>query len=74
MASMSSQAITIQVNGLKQEIPDGTTLEGLLCLFSLQKKSVAVERNHEVADKATYALTELKENDSIEIVHFVGGG
>ena len=76
MAHMPAQlkAITIHVNGLKQDIPEGTTLEGLLSLFHLEKKSVAVECNHQVADKAAYGVTHLKDHDCIEIVHFLGGG
>ena len=76
MTRMQSQlgVIAIQVNGLKQDVPYGTTLEHLVSLFHLQKKSVAIERNRQVVDKTAYAATQLKENDQIEIVHFVGGG
>ena len=76
MTRMQSQlgVIAIQVNGLKQDVPYGTTLEDLISLFHLQKKSVVVERNRQVVDKTAYAVTQLKENDQIEIVHFVGGG
>jgi thiamine biosynthesis protein ThiS len=68
------QTITVHVNGLKHDIPEGMTLEGLLLLFHLEKKSIAVEHNHQVANKAAYGFTHLKDNDRVEIVHFVGGG
>ena len=76
MTRMQSQlgVIAIQVNGLRRDVPYGTTLEDLISLFHLQKKSIVVERNRQVVDKAAYAVTPLKENDKIEIVHFVGGG
>ena len=76
MTRMQSQlgVIAIQVNGLKRDVPYGATLEDLISLFHLQKKSVVVERNRQVVDKTAYAVTQLKENDQIEIVHFVGGG
>jgi sulfur carrier protein len=35
---------------------------------------VAVERNQEVVPRAEHAATRLDEGDSLEIVHFVGGG
>ena len=76
MTRMQSQlgVIAIQVNGLRRDVPYGTTLEDLISLFHLQKKSIVVERNRQVVDKTAYAVTPLKENDKIEIVHFVGGG
>ena len=71
---MQSQlgVIAIQVNGLKQDVPYGTTLEHLVSLFHLQKKSVAIERNRQVVEKTAYASSQLKENDQMEIVHCVG--
>jgi sulfur carrier protein len=35
---------------------------------------VAVELNMDILEKGEYATTTLKEGDSVEIVHFVGGG
>ena len=76
MAHMPGQfkAVTVHINGSERDIPEGTTLEDLVSLLRLQKKTIVVERNRQVADKTAYALTQLKENDQIEIVHFVGGG
>ena len=76
MTRMQSQlgVIAIQVNGSRRDVPYGTTLEHLISLFHLQQKSIVVERNRQVVDKTAYAITQLKENDKIEIVHFVGGG
>ena len=71
---VQEDTIRICINGAHQEIPKGTTLESLIAQFRLQKKTVVVEHNRQVADKSTYALMELKENDQVEIVHFVGGG
>jgi sulfur carrier protein len=68
------QTITVCVNDSKHDIPEGTTLEGLLLFFRLEKKSVAVEHNRQAVDKAAYSVTRLKDKDSVEIVHFVGGG
>jgi thiamine biosynthesis protein ThiS len=69
-----SELITIHINGSKEDVPHGTTLEHLISLSRLQKKSIVVERNRQVVDKTAYSAIQLKENDQIEIVHFVGGG
>lgn len=66
--------MTIRVNGEKREVPKGTTLEELIELFRLKKKSVVLELNQKVVERSTYRVAQLKENDTVEIVHFVGGG
>lgn len=66
--------IMVCVNGAKREVPKGTTLDGLIELFQLKKKSIVLELNRKVVDRSVFSATQLKENDIIEIVHFVGGG
>ncbi len=66
--------MTIQINGSKREVNRGITLEGLAELFQLKKKAVVLELNRKVVDRNAYATTQLQENDTVEIVHFVGGG
>ena len=66
--------MVICLNGAKREIPEGMTLEKLMELFQLTKKSIVMELNHHVVSKSTYSSALLRENDAVEIVHFVGGG
>jgi thiamine biosynthesis protein ThiS len=66
--------MNILLNGTREELPDGTTLKGLIDRYRLKKKSVVVELNRKVVDRSTLESTEVHENDTIEIVHFVGGG
>ncbi len=66
--------MVVRVNGTQREIPDGSTIEKLMEYFHLQKKSVVFELNHKVISRETYSLTKLKEDDILQIVHFVGGG
>ena len=66
--------MTVWVNGNKQILPDGTTLSELIRHLHLNEKSVAVELNRKVVDKYSYSTTRASENDTLEIVHFVGGG
>jgi len=66
--------MTIWVNGNKREVPQGITAEELIEQFKLRKKSVVFELNHKVLDRESFAAIRLKENDTVELVHFVGGG
>ncbi len=52
----------------------GTTVRGLLEQLDLAAGPVAVERNGEVVPRAEHPTTVLAEGDTIEVVHFVGGG
>ena len=64
----------ICVNGTKREIPKGTTLQELINHFKVSKKAVVLELNRKVVGRNSFSTTQLKEDDTIEIVHFVGGG
>lgn len=64
----------VRLNGQERELPEGTTLEGLIRSLDLPSGRVAVERNGQVVPKVQYAGTVLQEGDRLEIVHFVGGG
>ena len=46
----------------------------LLEEMGIRPGRVVVELNRDVLSRATHALTFLKEGDTVEIVHFVGGG
>jgi sulfur carrier protein len=64
----------ITVNGEGDEVPDSTTVRGLIERLDLAGGPVAVERNGEVVPRAEHVTTTLAEGDVVEIVHFVGGG
>jgi len=66
-------AMQLTVNGEKREIPDGSTVAGLIAALGLEGP-VAVERNEVVVPRAEHTTTKLLDGDRIEIVHFVGGG
>ena len=65
--------LSLLFNGEKKAVTSSTVAE-LLREFHLEGKKVAVERNREIVPRSEYETTALQENDSIEIVHFVGGG
>ena len=64
----------IVLNGEKINIADNLNVIGLIELYELPASKVAVERNLEIVPKSAYVTTMLKENDKVEIVHFIGGG
>jgi thiamine biosynthesis protein ThiS len=63
------------VNGQERRIPDGWSLADLLASLELDARTVVVERNGTILrDRSSFASVELVADDSLEIVHFVGGG
>ena len=62
------------VNGKPVELPDGSTVAGLLLHLGIEGPKVAVERNEDVVPRRTWDTTKLSDGDQIEIVTFVGGG
>ncbi|MGE6631007.1 sulfur carrier protein ThiS [Bacillus sp. NPDC077027] len=65
----------IQLNGRMIDFEqENGTIYDLLATYKLEDRVVIVEKNHEIIDKQAFRATEIKPNDIIEIVHFVGGG
>lgn len=57
------------------ELPEEVrTVSRLLEYLGVEKKIVVVERNRQILEKEDHDSTPVVEGDSIEIVHFVGGG
>jgi thiamine biosynthesis protein ThiS len=56
------------------ELEDGQTIQNLLAHLELDARLVAVERNLEIVPKSQYQNQTLSDGDTVEIVHFVGGG
>lgn len=66
--------IEIQLNGQKKEIPAAITLAHLLDELKLKPERVAIEVNREIVKRDQWSSCVVQDGDSIEIVHFVGGG
>jgi len=64
----------IQLNGKKVVINSNFSLFDLLKKYKLTNKKVAIELNGSIIPKTNYKKKNLKNNDKIEIVHFIGGG
>jgi len=64
----------VRVNGEEREIADGLNVARLLEGLQIRPGRVVVELNRNIVSRETHASTQLKEGDTLEIVHFVGGG
>ena len=64
----------IHLNGKKVTIKPKTTIYELLKKFKLNNKKVAIEYNGIIIPKLNYKKKYLKNNDRLEVVHFIGGG
>ena len=66
--------IKIKLNGRFKYLPESYKILDLLNDLKIPLKKVAIELNQEIIDKKKISKTNLKKNDKIEIVHFIGGG
>jgi thiamine biosynthesis protein ThiS len=66
--------ITIDVNGEKRTIAAGRSVEDLLGELGLHPRLIVVEHNREILERERYGAVEVREGDTLELVHFVGGG
>ena len=63
----------IRING-ENRIFDDCTLSEVIASMGLDPSRVAAELNGSIVPRADFKNTALKDGDSLEIVHFVGGG
>ena len=66
--------INIKLNGKKTIVDDQISLNKILKNLNIPIKKVAIELNKEIVNKKKLSSIKIKNNDSIEIVHFIGGG
>ena len=64
----------IQLNGKKVTIKKNYSIFDLLKKYKLTNKKVAIEYNGRIIPKSSFRKKYLKNNDKLEIVHFIGGG
>ena len=62
------------VNGDEKDFSPGMSLAELITQLDLPAPRIAIELNREVVRRSDWGSTMLKDEDRIEIVHFVGGG
>lgn len=64
----------IYVNGESKEFSDNLLLSQLIQQLELPPQRIAIELNREVVRRNAWDSTVLRNDDRVEIVHFVGGG
>jgi thiamine biosynthesis protein ThiS len=73
--AVSPDGVIPVVNGEERRVAAGSTLGDLLRELSIHADAVVVEHNREIIrDRARLDSMVLATGDSVEIVHFVGGG
>jgi len=66
--------IKIRANGKLITIEHNLSLLKYIKKLKVPLNKVAIELNQEIMDKSKLGKIKLKNNDKIEIVHFIGGG
>jgi thiamine biosynthesis protein ThiS len=73
--AVSPDGVIPVVNGEERTVAAGSTLGDLLRELSVNASAVVVEHNREIVrDRSRLDSMVLATGDSVEIVHFVGGG
>lgn len=68
------KALRIHVNGESREVAEVLSLQDLVDALKLAPERLAIELNQNVVRRADWPITILKQDDRVEVVHFVGGG
>ncbi len=73
--AVSPDGVIPVVNGEERTVAAGSTLGDLLRELAVSAEAVVVEHNREIVrDRERFDSMVLATGDSVEIVHFVGGG
>ena len=69
------EQLALTVNGALRSVPAGFTVADLLASLELDARTVVVEHNGTILrDRSCFASLSLSADDTLEVVHFVGGG
>ncbi len=66
--------IKIKVNGKNLIFNKNASISTLIQKLKIPLNKVAIELNKKILDKKKINKIKVKNNDNIEIVHFIGGG
>jgi sulfur carrier protein len=66
--------IEIILNGEPRTVPGPSTVADLLNHLRLDPRTVVVELNREIVRRVNHDDTSVGAGDTVEVVHFVGGG
>lgn len=66
--------ITVVLNGECTEVPEKLSLQEFVEYLKLPAERIAIEHNRNIIRRKEWSRASINEGDTIEIVHFVGGG
>jgi len=66
--------IELRINGAARHVPTGLTVASLLTHLDLHPGMVVVEHNGTILRREGLEAVAVSGGDSLELVHFVGGG
>jgi thiamine biosynthesis protein ThiS len=66
--------IRVRVNGKERDVERGQSVRALLESLDLHPGMVVVELNRDILERNRYGDVVVEEGDTMELVHFVGGG
>lgn len=64
----------IRVNGKEENVQEGISLIEFLTFKQVDQLSIVIEYNFNIIKNVQWSSIILKENDTLEILRFVGGG
>lgn len=71
---VAKKTVEIVVNGEPRRVTDGATVETFLTAHEIDRDTVVVEVNGVILPRDRFDATALSAGDTLEVVHFVGGG
>ncbi len=66
--------ITVKINGQQETWQQPMTVQQYLQAQGHTAERVAVEQNGRIVPKSAYAVQQIQDGDTVEVVSFVGGG
>ena len=66
--------VRVHLNGEDRDVPAGLSVHGLLEWLELNPALVVVEANRVILERDSYSGIPVSHGDTLELVHFVGGG
>ena len=68
------EKMVVIINGKQEELTESISIGAFLVLKKLDFDTVVIEHNRRIINKEDFHKFVMKENDSLEVLRFVGGG
>jgi sulfur carrier protein len=68
------EKMVVVINGKQEELTESISIGAFLVRKKLDFDTVVIEHNRRIINKEDFHKFVMKENDSLEVLQFVGGG